>query len=315
VVQSKVLITGANGFVGRALTQTLIHGGLSPRCVVRSDVGMTGEVDRFVLSLIDMNTDWTEALRDCGVVIHLAARVHMMNDYSTNPLAEFRSLNVDSTLNLARQAAVAGIRRFVFVSSVKVNGESTLAGIPFKADDITNPSDPYGISKKEAEAGLFEIARQTGMEVVIVRPTLVYGNGVKANFAAMMKLLKLRLPLPLGAIFSNRRSFVGIDNLVDFLVTSIKHPAAANQIFMVSDGEDISTADLLKRLSMAIGYPARLFNVSPKLLTLAAKLLGKKDVAQRLLGNLQVDITKNKELLGWEPPVSVDEGFRRIVNN
>ena len=245
--------------------------------------------------------------------MHLAARVHVMAERASNPLVEFRRVNVDGTLNLGRQAAAAGVRRFVFVSSVKVNGESTAADHAFNAADIPAPQDPYAISKMEAEQGLRRIAAETGMEVVIVRPPLVYGPGVKANFAALMRAVQRGVPLPLASVTHNRRSFVALDNLVDLLITCIDHPAAANQTFLVSDGEDLSTTDLLRRLGQAMNKPARLIPVQPSLLQLGANLLGKGDMAQRLLGNLQVDISHTRQTLGWTPPVSVDEGLRRAV--
>ena len=236
-----------------------------------------------------------------------------MAERAHNPLVEFRRVNVDGTLNLGRQAAAAGVRRFVFVSSIKVNGEDTPSGRRFSNGDAPTPQDPYGISKMEAEQGLRQIAADTGMEVVIVRPPLVYGPGVKANFAALMRAVQRGIPLPLTSVTHNRRSFVALDNLVDLLITCIDHPAAANQTFLVSDGEDLSTADLLRRLGSAMEKPARLFPVPPSLLQLGANLLGKGDMAQRLLGNLQVDISHTRQTLGWTPPVSVDEGLRRAV--
>jgi len=235
-----------------------------------------------------------------------------MEDTAANPLDEFRRVNVQGTLNLARQAAAAGVRRFVFVSSIKVNGEMTQLGRPFTADDAPAPLDAYGVSKMEAEQGLREIALQTGMEMVIIRPPLVYGPGVKANFAAMMRWLRYGVPLPLGVIH-NQRSLVSLENLVDLLVTCITHPAAANQTFLVSDGEDVSTTELLRRMGQAMGKPARLLPVPGSWLKLAAGLVGKGDVAQRLCGSLQVDISKTRELLGWVPPVSLDEGLRRAA--
>jgi len=246
-------------------------------------------------------------------MVHCASRVHIMKDPSANPLEEFRRVNVQGTANLARQAAVAGVRRLVFVSSVKVNGEQTAQGSTFTADDACAPEDPYGISKHEAEQALRQIAAETGMEVVIIRPPLVYGPGVKANFAAMVRWLARGVPLPLGAVTHNRRSLVALDNLVDLITLCLTHPAAANQTFMVSDGEDLSTADMLRRMGNALGRPARLLPVPVGVLKLGAQLVGKPDVFQRLCGSLQVDIAKTRELLGWQPPVSVDEGFRRVA--
>jgi nucleoside-diphosphate-sugar epimerase len=272
-----------------------------------------GAAGKIAVGAVDGATDWTPALHGCTTVMHLAARVHVMAERASNPFLEFRRVNVDGTLNLGRQAAAAGVRRFVFVSSVKVNGESTSANHPYTAADAPAPQDPYGISKMEAEQGLRQIAAGTGMEVVIIRPPLVYGPGVKANFASLIRAVQRGIPLPLGSVTHNRRSFVALDNLVDLLITCIDHPAAANQTFLVSDGEDLSTADLLRRLGHAMDKPARLFPVPPSLLQLGATLLGKGDMAQRLLGNLQVDISHTRNTLNWNPPVSVDEGLRRAV--
>jgi nucleoside-diphosphate-sugar epimerase len=227
-------------------------------------------------------------------------------------LGEFRRVNVDSTLNLARQAAAVGVRRFVFVSSVKVNGEATLPGQAFTERDAPAPQDPYGQSKDEAEIGLRELAADTGMEVVIIRPTLVYGLGVKANFAALMRAVQRGWPLPLGAVH-NQRSLVALDNLVDLIVTCLDHPAAANQTFLVSDGQDLSTTELVRGMAQAAGVPARLLPVPVWALQAGASLLGKGDAVQRLCGNLQVDISKARSLLGWVPPVSVEEGLRRAM--
>ncbi len=245
--------------------------------------------------------------------MHLAARVHVMNDKSPDPLAEFRRVNVEGTVALARQAAIAGVRRFVFLSSVKVNGEFTEAGHLFTADDAPAPEDSYAVSKYEAEQLLRQIAAETGMEVVIIRPPLVYGPGVKANFESMMRCLARGVPLPLAAVTNNRRSLVALDNLVGLIVTCLNHPAAANQAFLVSDGKDLSTAQLLKRMGAAIGQPARLFYLPPTLLKLGASVLNRPGIYQRLCGSLQLDIAKTRQLLGWTPPVSVDEGLRRAA--
>ncbi len=257
--------------------------------------------------------DWTGCLADKRAVVHVAARVHVMVEQASDPLAAFRLANTAATLNLARQAAVAGVRRFVFVSSIKVNGEETHPGKSYRFNDVQAPLDPYGVSKHEAEVGLRELGAASGMDIVIIRPTLVYGPGVKANFAAMMRAIQRGLPLPLAAVTQNRRSLVSLDNLVDLLITCIDHPAAANQTFLVSDGEDLSTADLLRRLGDAMGKPARLFPVPVPLLRAGAALIGKQGVAQRLLDNLQVDISHTRETLGWTPPITVDEGLRRAV--
>lgn len=278
----------------------------------RSESLWPDRVAQHVTGDLTASTHWAAALQGVSAVLHCAARVHVMAEAAANPLDEFRRVNVQGTLNLARQAAASGVRRFVFVSSIKVNGEATPTGSSFTADDLPTPLDAYGISKMEAEQGLREIASQTGMQVVIVRPPLVYGPGVKANFAAMMRWLQRGVPLPLGAIH-NQRSLVALDNLVDLLVTCITHPAAANQTFLVSDGEDVSTTELLRRMGQAMGKPARLLPVPANWLQLAAMLVGKRAVAQRLCGSLQVDIEKTRQLLGWSPPLTLDQGLKKAV--
>lgn len=235
-----------------------------------------------------------------------------MHDTEADPLTAFRAANVDGTLNLARQAAAAGVKRFVFVSSIKVNGESTLPGRAFAEAEAPNPQDAYGLSKYEAERGLRQLSADTGMEVVIIRPPLVYGPGVKANFSSLMRSVQRGWPLPLGAVY-NQRSLVSLSNLVDFIVTCITHPKAANATFLVSDGQDLSTTELVRGMAQAAGVPARLLPVPVWALQAGASLLGKGDAVQRLCGNLQVDISKARSLLGWVPPVSVEEGLRRVM--
>jgi UDP-glucose 4-epimerase len=237
-----------------------------------------------------------------------------MNDTESDPLAAFRRVNVDGTLALARQAIAAGVKRFVFISSIKVNGEGTPPGRPYSANDTPQPQDPYGTSKLEAETALQALARDTGLEVVIVRPVLVYGPGVKANFLNMMRWLDRGIPLPFGAI-DNRRSLVAVENLVDLVVTCIGHEAAANQVFLVSDGEDLSTTGLLRRMGQALGRPARLLPVPAGLLSAGAKALGKGSLSQRLCGSLQVDISKTRDLLGWRPPIDVDTALRAAARH
>lgn len=237
-----------------------------------------------------------------------------MHDPVDDPLSAFRRVNVESTVNLARQAAQSGARRFVFLSSIKVNGEDTEPGRAYRPDDIPAPRDPYGVSKLEAERALWEVANGSSLEVVIIRPPLVYGPGVKANFQTMMRWLKRGIPLPLGAIH-NRRTLIALGNLVDLIATCIHHPAAANQVFVAGDGEDLSTTDLLRRLAVALGVPARLLPVPAPLLVIGAALVGKRAVAQRLCGNLQCDISKTADVLGWKPPVTVDEGLRRTATH
>lgn len=313
MTQQAVLVTGASGFVGAALILRLCD---------RADISVTA-ASRNVnhewptgvkyLHLTDMEADHVAIPLDgVDTIVHCAARVHVMSDQASDPASVFRKINVHATLNLARQAAIAGVRRFVFISSIKVNGEATIAGGSFNSSDIPAPEDPYAISKLEAEQELMKLAGETGLEVVIIRPPLVYGPGVKGNFASLIKLMGKGFPLPLGAIH-NKRSLVGIDNLVDLIIRCIDHPAAANQIFLAGDGEDLSTAELLRSLAEALGRPARLIPVPVGLLSFGATLLGKQEVARRLLGSLQVDISKAREVLGWEPPVSVKEGLRRCV--
>lgn len=310
----KVLVTGANGFVGRAVWQRLNSmSGVQATGSVRRAAAFT-DAGASVVAVGDLyaQTDWSVALAGVDAVVHAAARVHVMDDTATDPLTEFRRVNVQGTLHLARQAATAGVQRFVFISSIKVNGEATKLGIPFSADDLPAPLDPYGVSKMEAEHGLREIAAQTGMEVVIIRPPLVYGPGVKANFAALMQAVQRGWPLPLGAV-RNRRSLAALSNLVDFIVTCLSHPQAANQTFLVSDGHDLSTTELVRGLARAAGMPVRLLPLPVWILQAGAALLGKGDAVQRLCGNLQVDISKARSLLGWVPPVSVAEGLRQAI--
>jgi nucleoside-diphosphate-sugar epimerase len=237
-----------------------------------------------------------------------------MKDNVSDLLAEYRKVNVDGTLNLVRQAAEAGVRRFIFISTIKVNGEQTLLSKLFTAEDTPAPEDAYGISKMEAEQGLQALAAETGMEVVIIRPPLVYGPGAKGNFASMIKLIEKGLPLPLGAIH-NKRSLVALDNLIDLIITCIDHPAAANQVFLAGDDEDLSTTELLQGVARAMGKPARLVPVPVGLLMFGATVVGKKAMAQRLLGSLQVDISKARNLLGWQPPLSVGEGLKRCFRD
>ena len=305
----RILVTGASGFVGRALCTELLRQKHVVVAVVRNKNNALGvSIETATVCAIDHHTDWSATLRHVDVVVHLAARVHVMRDHADNPLTEFRKVNVAGTLNLAMQAAKAGVKRFIFISSVKVNGEHTDVGIALTEESLVNPQDAYGISKLEAEQGLMLIAQQTGMEVVVIRPPLVYGAGVKANFATMMRMVKLCFPLPFGAIY-NTRSFVYIDNLVSLILKCIDHPAAANQVFLVSDGQDLSTTELLRVCANALRVKSTLMPIPQKWIEIFAALIGKKEVAQRLCGNLQVDITKAHTLLDWTPPITVEEGL------
>ena len=335
-----ILLTGATGFVGSALTQHLHQQGHTLTASVRRITdSLPPSIQQTPIGDLLPDTEWTPALNDVDTIIHLAARVHVMHDIATDPLTEFRRTNTAATLNLAQQAATAGVRRLIYLSSIKVNGETTAPGQPFtastslshrslsEAEGLSSPPrplrerglggegfllDPYGQSKQEAEQGLRDIAQQTGLEVVIIRPPLVYGAGVKANFHNMMHWLHKGIPFPLGNIH-NQRSLVALPNLIDLITTCIDHPAAANQTFLVSDGEDLSTTELLQRLSKALGKPARLLPIPQSWLETALTLLGKRAIAQRLCGNLQIDISKTRDLLGWTPPVSVTEALRQTA--
>ncbi|HEY0841793.1 SDR family oxidoreductase [Methylotenera sp.] len=307
-----ILVTGANGFVGKLLVSDLLKKQYDVVGVLRSQHDNQADVKMAAIGEITAVTDWSTALNAIDVIVHLAARVHVMNDQASDPLAEFRKVNVDGTLNLARQAVKAGVRRFIFVSSIKVNGELTQVDKPFAASDIPCPQDAYGISKYEAEQGLLKLAKETGLEVVIIRPPLIYGGGVKANFASMMKAVKRGFPLPLGAI-NNKRSFVYVGNLISLILKCIDHPSAANQVFLVSDGHDLSTTELLKVCAQSLDVSPRLLPVPQRFLEVAAKILGKESLAQRLCGNLQVDITKTCQLLDWEPQFSVEDGLKDVA--
>lgn len=309
-----ILVTGATGFVGRALCERLREQS-ALRVAVRTSIADAGSEQLDVVKAsLDPDQNWSPALGGISTVVHCAARVHVMDDDAADPLREFRRINVDGTLRLATQAAEAGVRRFVFISSIKVNGESTVLGRPFTAQQAPAPIDPYGVSKWEAEQLLRKLSAETAMEVVIIRPVLVYGPGVKANFLNMMRWLYKGVPLPLGAIH-NKRSLVALDNLVDLIVTCIDHPKAANQTFLVSDGEDLSTTELLRRMSQALGKRPRLLPVPAWMLETAANVVGKQSIAQRLCGSLQVDISHTRERLGWTPPVSVDAALRKTAQH
>lgn len=303
-------VTGASGFVGRALCARLVNDGLRVRANLRSpapDIVSLGIEPVFAGSLTPQS-DWMEALAGIDTVVHLAARVHVMHERATDALSEFRYVNVASTEHLARVAAHAGVRRFVYMSTIKVNGEAT-EGEPFREDDPPCPSDAYSISKWEAEQGLRRIASETGMEIVIIRPPLVYGPGVGGNFLTILKCIDRGIPLPLASV-RNQRSFVGIGNLVSLIVSSLYHPRAAGEVFLVSDGEDLSTPDLLRRVARALGKGSRLFSFPVPLLRATARVLGQGGICERLCGSLKVDSSKARRLLGWVPPLSVDGGLQ-----
>lgn len=310
----KILITGASGFVGSALVNKLaIDSKYKITAATRNVKSDFQKIVNFfpVGEFFDL-VNWKASLADIDLIIHCAARVHVMREVAANPLAEFRRINVAGSFRLAEQAAAAGVKRFIFLSSIKVNGSGTKLGTPFCTEDIPAPLGPYAISKWEAEQGLLDISVKTGMEVVIIRPPLVYGPGVKENFAALLKLARSGIPLPLGSI-NNKRSFVALDNLLDFITLCAAHPLAANQIFFVSDGEDVSTSEMLRRMRKALQRPAYLIPIPGSFLKMAAALVGRRDMAIRLCESLQLDIRKNHELLGWKPPLSLDEGLRKVL--
>ena len=310
----KVLVTGGNGFVGQSLCQQLLQQDYFVRTAIRDFNKTVPASEKVLIGNLDANTDWSLALQDIQVVIHLAARVHVMKETSSDALAEFRKVNVEGTLNLARQAVQAGVSRFIYLSSIKVNGEQTSDEMPYTPEDEPNPVDPYGISKQEAEKALRQLALETGLKVVIIRPPLIYGPSVKANVQSMMRIIDKNVPLPLAAI-NNKRSLVALDNLIDLILTCIKHPAAVNQTFLVSDGHDLSTPELLKRMAVALGKRAYLLPIPTVLLVSVATMLGKKAIAQRLCGSLQVDISKSRELLGWQPPLCVDDALDKVAQS
>lgn len=308
-----ILVTGASGFVGGAVVARLAREGVPVRaCVRRDGVVLPPGVQLARVTDLGAQTPWADLLAGVTDVVHAAAHVHVMGAAGADALAEFRRVNVGGSLALARAAASAGVRRFVFISSVKVHGEATAPGRPFREDDAPAPLDAYGVSKMEAEQALRALSADAGMELVIIRPPLVYGPGVKANFAALVRLVRRGWPLPLGAIH-NRRSLVALDNLVDLVLTCLHHPRAAGEAFLVSDGQDLSTTELVRGVGEAIGHVPLLLPVPALLLRGAAAAVGKAAVAQRLCGDLQVDVSKARQVLGWSPPVPVREGLRRAV--
>lgn len=312
---TRVLVTGATGFVGRALVETLATNlDYQVVALVRRESRFGATVQIQQAADFHQGPEVEAALKSVDTVVHCAARVHVMAESQADPQAEYDRVNVAATLALARRAHAVGVRRFIFVSSIKVNGEGTKPGEAYQAEDAPAPIDPYGISKAAAEQQLLDFATQSGLQVVIIRPVLVYGPGVKANFLSMMRWLDRGVVLPFGAI-DNRRSLVALDNLVDLIVTCIHHPAAAGQRFLVSDGEDLSTTQLLRRMAVALGRPARLIPVPSWILSCAATALGRKALSQRLCGSLTVDICKTRELLNWTPPVTVEQALRKTAQH
>jgi nucleoside-diphosphate-sugar epimerase len=314
-----ILLTGATGFVGEPVTNQLADDkDFNVVAAVRENSNqLANNVKQILIGDLLCAPAWEKHLIGIDVVVHIAARAHIMSDTVLDPLLEFRKMNVEVTRNLAYQASQAGVKRFVFISSIKVNGEATAKGSCFTPDDTHITLDPYGISKREAELALRKIAQETGMDVVIVRPPLVYGPGVKANFRRLMISIKRGVPLPLGAVH-NKRSFVALDNLVGFIILCAKHPKAANQTFLIADGEDVSTTNLLKKIAQAFGRKAILISIPVIAMKYVAKFMGKSDVADRLFCSLQVDISKSRELLGWESVITMDEQLKKacwVYNN
>ena len=324
----RFLVTGANGFVGKTLCAELLQRGRFVRVAVRSSNSTIKDVEVVAVGSIDDETDWTNALRDVDVVIHLAARVHVMRDRATDPLAEFLKVNLLGTANLAYQAARAGVKRLVYVSSVKVNGESTAATdilspnsspiegvgkIVFSESDKPDPQDSYAISKWQAEQALFKITQETGMEIVVVRPPLVYGPGVKGNFISLLAAIDRGIPLPLAGA-NNARSLVYVGNLVDALIACAEHPAAAGQIYLVSDGEAVSTAKLVDKIAQALGRKSRSFYFPHALLRTVAAILGRSGQVDRLFGSLRVSDEKIGRELGWSPPYTLEQGLHVTVD-
>jgi nucleoside-diphosphate-sugar epimerase len=305
----RILVTGGQGFVGTALVPRLVsESRWSVRASTRAlSAGLPPEAEWIAGPDLGPDADWRPALAEVDVVVHLAARVHVQSSSARPSHEEFHRVNVDGTRVLAAQAVEAGVRRFVFLSSVKVHGEQGA----LHEDSALAPSDAYGISKRDAEAALRDLAQATGLEVVVVRPPLVHGPGVKANMRSLLAAVRRGIPLPLGAV-SNRRSLVGVDNLADLIAACLEHPAAAGEAFLVSDGEDVSTPDLVRRLATAVNCGPRLLPVPVWCLRASAALLGRSAEVDRLTGSLTVDISKSRRLLGWVPPVTLDDGLRRM---
>jgi nucleoside-diphosphate-sugar epimerase len=310
--RQRILVTGATGFVGRALVLRLLAEGCAVRAAVRRpDFPLPAGVEAVSVPDIGPATDWSAALRHVDAIVHLAARAHVLGAFSREAFEAYREMNTLATLRLAEIAAASGVLRFVFMSSARVHGACT-TGTPFTETSPLAADDPYGRSKAEAELGLVERARGTALETVILRPPLVYGVGARGNFARLLELVARGVPLPLGAVH-NRRSLIGLDNLVDAIVRCLDHPAAAGESFLVSDGEDLSTTELVRRIAVALGRPARLFAVPSSMLRLGGALMGRGEDVARLLDDFVVDASRIAQILGWTPPVPLDLGLARAV--
>lgn len=308
-MNNKILITGATGFVGSHLLQMALAQNREVICPIRASKNTTSDSWASQIQNIDRQTDWQPHLNNVHTVIHCAARVHVMNDTASDPLAAFREVNLYGSLRLAEQAAAAGVRQFIYLSSVKVNGEMTMNGQAFSENDPPSASDPYGISKQEAEAALLELGQRSGMAITIIRPPLVYGKGVGANFLSLLIWVKKQVPLPLGSIH-NQRSFVFVKNLCDFILHCVQDPRAFNQIFLVSDGKDLSTTELLKEAAKALEVSSRLLPFPVSLMTFAANLLRKKKITDRLCQSLRIDSQKAQKQMAWSPPYTLQQGLR-----
>lgn len=309
----KLLITGANGFLASNLIRQL-NGGFDLTLVGRNDLSFPSN-HQFFKKNINVSTNYSGCFDSVDCIIHSAARVHIMNESSSDPLQEFRDVNTLGTLNFARQAVEAGVKRFIFISSIKVNGEATSSDKPFTSNDVCAPDDFYGKSKSEAELELMQLSKDTGLEVVIIRPTLIYGPGVKANFASLLSFVSKGLPTPFGCIKNNKRSLVSVKNLCDLIITCIDHPQATNQIFLVSDDHDVSTFTLTEQMAKALGKPHRTLPIPLFAYRFMGWVLGKQSVVNRLLGSLHVDIEHTKKTLGWTPPQSLEEGFKETADS
>ncbi len=308
----KVLLTGASGFVGGPVCRALAKAGMEVTAALRHGTLLPAGVTAGRIGEIGPATDWRPLLAGMEAVVHLAARAHVLRDAAADPLALYRAVNRDGAVRLAEQAAAAGSRRMVFMSSIKVNGEATSPGRPFRPDDDPAPADSYGVAKAEAEAELAAIARRTGLELVVIRPPLVHGPCAKGNLASLMAAIARGLPLPLASV-DNRRSLVGVANLADLVRACLVHPDAAGKTFLVRDDPDLATPELIRRLAAAMGRPARLLPCPPALLKAAAAALGRGAMMRRLLGSLTVDDRLTRATLGWMPPVGLDAGLAAMA--